>query len=284
MARRKLLFPIIPTALALALLPVAGSVSTAEASGSCSISDHNLGRCEGAPITVREDRTSPGTGGSDSSRGDSGNRHSNPAPPEKSERERVMEEACRVLPIDCDEETPSIAKGLWPDDDDSDDSTGPITVSDLASFSPESVHTSMEPDGWMIVGLPANFTVDASTNIDSGTLFDHDVDVRFTPRTYDWSWGDGSHTTTSTAGSTWNDLGVDDFSATDTSHTYTKKGTYTISVSVSYDVEMRAGDGPWFPVQGTLTASAENITAVAATADSVLVQEQCSKNPSGPGC
>lgn len=272
------------------MLTFAIAPATAAAGSSCGIFGDQAGQClrsdnSHGKTTVRGTETKPGSGGTDNNRSDSGTRHSNPAPPEKSERERVMEEACRVLPIDCDEELPHIAKGLWPDEgDDTDDSTKPITVSDLASFSPEAVHISMEPNGWMIVGLPANFIVDASTNTSSGTLFDRDVDVRFIPRTYEWSWGDGTSTTTTTSGDSWNDLGVDDFSGTDTSHTFTQKGTYTISVAVSYDVELRLTDGAWIPVHGTLTASAESITAVAATAESVLVQKECSKNPSGPGC
>ncbi|WP_437582670.1 hypothetical protein ACSAGD_10430 [Paramicrobacterium sp. CJ85] len=164
------------------------------------------------------------------------------------------------------------------------DSRDPITISDLASFSPEHVDVSMEPNGWMIIGLPANFYADADINTETGELFDTAVTVRFTPTSFHWSWGDGTSTSTSTAGASWDELDVKEFTATDTSHTFTEKGTYTISLSVDYSVELRAGNGEWFPVTGTLTADAETITAIATTADSVIVDEECTKNPSGPGC
>lgn len=160
----------------------------------------------------------------------------------------------------------------------------PVTISDLASFTPATVNVSMEPDGWMIIGLPANFIANASTNAASGSLFDVPIDVRFTPVSYTWSWGDGTSSTSNSGGSTWDDLGVEEFTATATSHVYDEKGTYTISLAVHYSVDIRGPGTAWMPVDGRLTKAALSVTAIATTATSVIVDKECSKNPNGPGC
>ncbi|MET1044703.1 MAG: hypothetical protein ABWX59_11385, partial [Microbacteriaceae bacterium] len=45
-----------------------------------------------------------------------------------------------------------------------------VTLSDIASFSPSTARQSMEPDGWIIVGLDTNFFVDAAPHVEAGTL------------------------------------------------------------------------------------------------------------------
>ncbi|WP_437582980.1 hypothetical protein ACSAGD_11935 [Paramicrobacterium sp. CJ85] len=268
MAERKLLILLAAAALGASLLTMqhVGAVE-AHADG-CKGWDFINGDCvpEDGTLHVSDEKTVPGrgedNGEQDGSRGGSGDGGSDSG---GSDDSHDLDINCELLDM-CG------------------DSRDPITISDLASFSPEHVDVSMEPNGWMIIGLPANFYADADINTETGELFDTAVTVRFTPTSFHWSWGDGTSTSTSTAGASWDELDVKEFTATDTSHTFTEKGTYTISLSVDYSVELRAGNGEWFPVTGTLTADAETITAIATTADSVIVDEECTKNPSGPGC
>ncbi|WP_090713284.1 PKD domain-containing protein [Mycetocola miduiensis] len=159
-----------------------------------------------------------------------------------------------------------------------------ITISDLASFRPTAPTLEMEPDGWMLIGLPANFIAKTSTHVVSGTLFDHPLDVRFTPASYAWSWGDGSTSRSSVPGASWASLGLPEFSPTATSHVYDTKGVYQISVTVWYTVEFSVDSLPWRSISGTLPGPATIVAAVAGSAKTVLVERQCTENPHGPGC
>ena len=159
-----------------------------------------------------------------------------------------------------------------------------ITISDLASFRPTAPTLEMEPDGWMLVGLPANFITRTNTHVVSGTLLDYPLDVRFTPSSYAWSWGDGTTSRSTVPGASWASLGLPEFSTTPTSHVFTERGIYQISVTVSYTVEFRIDSLPWRSVPGTLPGPATIVAAVAGNAKTVLVERECTENPHGPGC
>lgn len=159
-----------------------------------------------------------------------------------------------------------------------------ITLSDLARFRPMAPTLTMEPDSWMIIGLPANFIAHAETHVVSGTLFEYPLDVRFTPSGYAWSWGDGSTSRSSVPGASWAALGLPEFSPTATSHVFDAEGVYEISVVVSYTVEFSLDSRPWRTIAGTLPSPATVVGAVAGNARTVLVEQGCTENPDGPGC
>jgi hypothetical protein len=159
-----------------------------------------------------------------------------------------------------------------------------VTLSDLARFRPSAPALTMEPDGWLLIGLPANFIADTSQHTQGGTLFDVPIEVRFTPASYNWSWGDGSSSRTTVPGSTWAELGLPEFSTTPTSHIFAETGIYSVTVTVAFTVEYRAVGGSWISIAGTLSAPAVTIAALAGDAKTVLVDKECTRNPSGPGC
>jgi hypothetical protein len=163
-----------------------------------------------------------------------------------------------------------------------------VTLSDLASFSPSAAVIRMEPSGWMLTGLPANFIADteagrAAFEETVGTLLGGPISVRFTPTAYTWSWGDGSSDTVATAGRTWEELGVPRFSETATSHVYGERGTVTVSLQITHRVEYSLGGAPWTSVVGTVATSAA-IDAYVGTARTVLVDGDCTEHPDDPGC
>ncbi|GAB2524890.1 hypothetical protein GCM10027267_21990 [Paramicrobacterium agarici] len=246
---------------------------------SCTAEMQKLGICVSTGVgdgnvDVGADKTYPGDGGSDGGGGNGGG--GNGGDNRNGSDSDNGDGDGRVIP---GLEKPCRLEGTCPDE-----GSDPITIHDLASFSPEQVHVAMEPDGWMIVGLPANFYADAETNTTTGELFEIPITVRFTPSSYDWSWGDGSTARTDSGGSSWKNLDVKEFTATATSHTYTDKGTYTVSLTVNYSVELRVQGGNWVPVQGTLSKAASGVTAIATSANSVIVDKECNRNPDGPGC
>ncbi|MFT4028688.1 MAG: hypothetical protein QM675_02330 [Protaetiibacter sp.] len=159
-----------------------------------------------------------------------------------------------------------------------------ITLADIARFRPTPGAQRMEPDGWVIVGLPANFYSLAGQQVVPGELLGESADVRFTPVSWHWDYGDGATASLGTKGDTWAALGLREFDATPTSHVYQRAGDYTIRLSIVYRAEYRIADGPFTPITGTITLPANELQITAGGAKTVLVDRDCTRAPSGPGC
>jgi len=175
-------------------------------------------------------------------------------------------------------------EGSVPKAGDSEPATPAVTISDIAHFRPDPPTQRMQPDGWMVVGLPTNIYARSTTHVVSGSLLGAPAEVRFTPVSWHWSYGDGDTTTLPTPGATWQSLGLDEFDATPTSHIYRASGTYVIDLDVSYTVAYRFDGGPWIPLAGTVVLAAPPLTATAGDAVTVLVDRDCASDPRGPGC
>lgn len=165
-----------------------------------------------------------------------------------------------------------------------DPGTPPITIQDIARFRPTPGTQKMQPDGWTIAGLHTNFYAQTSTHVVNGQLLGRPAAVRFTPISYAWAYGDGETATKSTKGDTWKRLGIPEFERTPTSHVYDEVGGYTITLRITFAAEYRFGSSGWRPVVGTITLPANDLHIRAGTAKTVLVDEHCLANPSGPGC
>ena len=82
----------------------------------------------------------------------------------------------------------------------------------------------------------------------------------------------------------WKQLGVDEFEPTGTSHVFDHAGTFAIRLTISYAAEYQFGGAGWIPIAGLLAVPSNVIEARAVTAKTVLVAEDCTDNPTGPGC
>jgi hypothetical protein len=142
----------------------------------------------------------------------------------------------------------------------------------------------MEPDGWTVAGLDTNFYAITGPHVVGGTLLGRPADVRFTPVSYLWAYGDGSSATRGTKGGTWASQGIAEFEPTPTSHVYEQLGDYTITLSIVFAAEYRFAGGPWQPVVGTITLPANDLHLRVGSAKTVLVEHDCLADPSGPGC
>lgn len=161
--------------------------------------------------------------------------------------------------------------------------TPPVTVTDLASFRPQAPAHAMEPDGWSVVGLPTNFIAQAEPHTVRGTLFGIPAEVRFTPTTYHWRYGDGDTLNTPHAGATWSRLGVSEFSETVTSHAYAAAGTYTVQLSVHHSPEYRLAGGSWRKIDGTIPVAAPALIVRVYTAKTALVDAPCGGSATATG-
>lgn len=157
------------------------------------------------------------------------------------------------------------------------------TMSDVASFAPAPAVLAGEPAGHGIVGLPTNFLVAVGEHTAAGTLFDLPVTVRFTPEYITLRPGDGTYRTTATGGRSWASLGLGQFSPTDTSHTYSARGTYRAGAVVTYSADVDFGRG-WRPVAGTLDIPTATYAVEVLEVRSALVERTCAEDPGGPGC
>ena len=159
-----------------------------------------------------------------------------------------------------------------------------VTVRDIASFRPAVPGNEMEPVGWAIEGLHANFVAAASVEVISGTLLGQPADVRFTPVGYRWTHSDGAAIDSATPGATWAALGQREFTETPTSHVYAASGEYTVELTVVLSAEYRFAGSPWRSIAGTLTLAGEPQRVLVGEFDTVLTKGDCNANPSGPGC
>ena len=159
-----------------------------------------------------------------------------------------------------------------------------VTLSDVAAFRPDVGTNAMQPNGWAVVGLDTNFLSRGGADVVAGTLLGGPAEVRFTPVAWTWSYGDGATRRATTAGGLWGELGIPEFDATPTSHVYAAKGNYTITLTIDYVAEYRLGSGAWVPIAGVLSLPSNPLTITVGSAKTVLVEDDCRVNPSGPGC
>ncbi|GLI28454.1 hypothetical protein ARHIZOSPH14_26960 [Agromyces rhizosphaerae] len=159
-----------------------------------------------------------------------------------------------------------------------------VTLADIASFRPVEPENGMEPDGWAIAGLPANFVAGASVHPVAGTLLGLPADVRFTPVGYRWEHSDGSSINDPEGGATWDALGQREFTPTSTSHVYTTRGMHAVTMVVTYTAEYRFAGTGWVPIAGTLDIGSAPLDVLVGAADTVLVGADCVADPGGPGC
>jgi hypothetical protein len=162
--------------------------------------------------------------------------------------------------------------------------TPPVTLTDIAHFRPTPGVQRMQPDGWTVPGLYTNFYAITGTHIVAGELLGESADVRFTPVSYHWNYGDGTSATRSTKGATWKKLGVHEFERTPTSHIYTRDGNYTIRLVIDFRAEYRFASGSFTPIVGTLSIPANDLHITVDGAKTVLVERDCATDSSGPGC
>jgi hypothetical protein len=263
MVRKKLLL-VAPLVLITTLL---GVPSVAIADPSCTGLQVKEGTCVSGQIndggvTLSGHKNTPGSGGGKSSG------KGKPAPAQNNCPEGALPVTCQTFSI-----IPPGRPG-----------NPAVTINDLKNFKPVPGTDHMQPNGWMVVGLSTNFYSVVGVEVQNGVLLGQPASVRFTPISWHWTYGDGTTATRSTPGTTWAAQGIAEFDPTPTSHIYTADGTYFIDLSITFRAEYKYATGNWTPVFGTITLPANRLEASAGDAKTVLVNHDCSQNPSGPGC
>lgn len=97
----------------------------------------------------------------------------------------------------------------------------------------------------------------------STTILGQPVQVRATPVSYHWDFGDGKSLTTSTPGRP--------YPAKDVTSTYEHQGWYDITLTTTYSGQFSVAGGPWQDVAGTIDVSSEPIEIYSRSYESRLV-------------
>ena len=126
----------------------------------------------------------------------------------------------------------------------------------------------------LALGQIGDFSAQAIRHTKNRLLFWYPSQVRFTPKTFDWTFGDGV-------------LG----SGQIISHAWSAKGTYQVKVLVGYSVRYRIiGHSLWLSLPGLVYATSSPIIvnvggATPSNASKVvLVHWNCTEKPTAPGC
>jgi hypothetical protein len=238
--------------------------------GSCTVIEINSGTCSvdasvgAADVTLIGSATSPGSGAGGPSKSSG---HVSNRPPW--ECQIFVADRCLVRVPRPGPAAPALR---------------PVTLRDIASFRPSPGIQLMEPDGWVVPGLDANFYSVVDQQLVGGALLGQPATVRFTPVAWHWNYGDGTAVVRSTKGGTWAAQGLHDFDRTATSHVYEAEGEYVIRLSIDFRAEYRFGAGGFVPIVGTINLPANDLHVTVTGAKTVLVEHDCVANPAGPGC
>ncbi|GEP39528.1 hypothetical protein NPS01_31910 [Nocardioides psychrotolerans] len=110
---------------------------------------------------------------------------------------------------------------------------------------PASVLVVQPPNGRTLVNFATNFYTDTQELTRTITLLGQRVDLRITPASYGWRFGDGESASTTTPGAAYPDLQV--------THDYLSAGGVAPAVDTTYTADFRVNAGAWRPVPGTVT-------------------------------
>lgn len=282
--RRLLLSLVLATGLPIAAAPLAITVGS---SGGCSVILASLGCPDvGAELNDKDVRVSATVdsepNGSASGSGKSNDEGSGGSTTSEPKREPIeWTEVCQDGHLECvDVPAPAAppatpAPGVAPT---------VVTLRDIAAFRPATPGNDMEPGGWAVVGLPANFVAAASAQVVPGTLLGQPADVRFTPIGYRWRHSDGATVESRSRGASWAQLGQKEFTATGSSHAYAASGEYTVTLEVALAAEYRFAGSAWIPIAGTLSVASDPRTVLVGEIDTVLTRGDCVAAPGDPGC
>lgn len=119
------------------------------------------------------------------------------------------------------------------------------------------------PNGRTLVNLDTNFFTRQGPFARSVTLLGRRVDLRISPESYTWRFGDGVVRSTASPGAAYPHLEV--------THRYLRKGRVSPSVDITYGATYRVDGGAWQPVPGAVTVPGAPERLRVVTARPVLV-------------
>lgn len=161
--------------------------------------------------------------------------------------------------------------------------TPTVTAEDLKKMPIQPGTVSIQPGPNTLKNYHTNIYADSRPQELDVTLLGQPVQVRATPVSYTFDYGDGTTTgPTTDPGRALPENSWD--TPTSTSHQYRETGDYAIVISTEFRGEYRVGDGEWQQVEGTATLPSQPQTVSVWRTKSGWVKDGCSANPRAWGC
>jgi hypothetical protein len=114
-----------------------------------------------------------------------------------------------------------------------------------------------------LINVPTNLFVEADVTVLDTTLLGFPVQVRATPQSFRWTFGDGRGLVTDDPGAAYPDLRI--------THTYTQPGAARLALTTTYSGEYSIAGGPWLPINGTAEVSSSPVTLTVLSAENHLI-------------
>lgn len=161
------------------------------------------------------------------------------------------------------------------------DGAPPVSIDEVRTLLVLKPEIRSDNGGRGIRNAETNFYADAETRTLVTTLNGVEVELRATPVSFRWDYGDGSPTkTTSVAGQSQPEFNV----PTPTSHVYEDTGQYTVRLTTVYIGEYREAGGEWVLIPGTISLDSAPVTANIWRTITRNVADDCSVDSSAWGC
>ena len=122
----------------------------------------------------------------------------------------------------------------------------------------------VEPSGGhTLINIGTNFLTRKRPVVLPTTVLGQAIQVKATPASYQWTYGDGTTFTTTNPGAR--------YPALLTPHTYHQPGTYTVRLRTTFTGEYSVNGGPWQPINGTATTTSPPVTITAEERRAVII-------------
>ena len=142
-----------------------------------------------------------------------------------------------------------------------------LTLTDFRRLPLPAGTSRVQPgNGYTVINIDTNVYAEADPVTLNTTLLGLPVQVRATPARYTWDFGDGT-----TLGPT-TDPGAP-YPALRTTHQYTARGTYPITLTTHYTGEYSVAGGPWLPVTGEATVPSPPLPVQALAGHNQLIAD-----------
>ena len=142
-----------------------------------------------------------------------------------------------------------------------------LTLEDFQRLPLPAGTTNVQPDnGYTLINVPTNVYATAEPVVLDTDLLGFAVQVRATPASYTWDFGDATTLgPTDDPGAPYPDLR--------TTHTYDSAGPYAITLTTTYTGEYSVAGGPWLPVPGQAQVTSAPVPVEALSGRNRLVAD-----------
>jgi hypothetical protein len=158
-----------------------------------------------------------------------------------------------------------------------------VTLEDFRRLPIAAAQSNAQPSPHTLRGAETNFYAVSTEQVLPTNIDGFAVEVRATPVSYSWDYGDGvqigpiAATGAALPNNRWGEQ-------TATSHVYTETGDFQVTLTTHYSGEFSVDGRPWLPIPGEASVSSPPIAISVWRTVSNNYADDCIENPAGIGC